>query len=55
MSGTLFSEDVPPELHPFFRDRARVRAMRRLEDGGWTDVRGQPKEDLPGLVTKEPN
>lgn len=49
VSGNFFSEDVPPELHPFFRDRARVYSMHRRDDGGWSFEPGGPLEPSRGI------
>lgn len=49
-SGTLFSEELPPELHPFFAERARVRSTRQNEGGGWSDLPGRPLTPSRGIL-----
>lgn len=49
VSGNFFSEDMPPELPPFFRDRVRVHPMRRDEGGGWSVEPEGPLEPSRGI------
>ncbi len=42
VSGNLFSESVPSEAHPFFRDRVKVYSMYQTEDGTW-DCRSEER------------
>ena len=49
VSGNFFSEDVQPELHPFFRDRVRIHSMHRRDDGGWSFEPEGPLEPSRGI------
>jgi hypothetical protein len=45
----LFLEDVPPELHPVFRDRVKVHSMRQTEAGTWSYRLGEPLKLSRGI------
>lgn len=52
VSGNLFSESVPPEVHPFFRDRAKVHSMYRTEDGTWAYRVGESLRPSRGIYVE---
>lgn len=52
VSGTLFSENVPSELHPFFRDRVHVHSMHQTEKGTWAYRPGEPLKPSRGIYVE---
>ena len=51
-SPSLFSEAVPPELLPWFHDRAEIVCMRRNESGGWEPRPGGGLTPCRGIMLR---
>jgi len=52
VSGNLFFEDMPSELHPFFRDRVKVHSMHRTGGGTWGYRPGEPLRPSRGIYVE---
>lgn len=52
VSGNLFFEDVPSELHSFFRDRVKVHSMRRTGGGTWGYRPGESLRPSRGIYVE---